>query len=64
MLQDDQGVWSLTTAPLAPDYYSYSFVADGVRLIDPSNSADHPESALHRKRRSCSRAAIASLGSE
>ena len=37
MQKDDQGVWSLTTTPLAPDYYGYSFVADGVRLIDPSN---------------------------
>jgi enterochelin esterase-like enzyme len=52
MLRDDQGVWSLTTAPLAPDYYSYSFVADGVRLIDPSNSLITPNllstaSAVH-----------------
>ena len=37
MQKDDQGVWSATTAPLAPDYYGYSFIADGVRLIDPSN---------------------------
>jgi enterochelin esterase-like enzyme len=37
MRKDGHGVWTLTTAPLAPDYYSYSFVADGVRLIDPSN---------------------------
>jgi len=37
MEKNDQGVWTLTTSPLAPDYYNYSFVADGVRLIDPSN---------------------------
>jgi enterochelin esterase-like enzyme len=37
MQKDDQGVWSATSAPLTPDYYGYSFVADGVRLIDPSN---------------------------
>jgi enterochelin esterase-like enzyme len=37
MQKDDQGVWSITTAPLAPDYYGYSFVADGVRLLDPSD---------------------------
>ena len=36
MQKDNQGVWSLTV-PLAPDYYGYSFVADGVRLLDPSN---------------------------
>jgi enterochelin esterase-like enzyme len=37
MKKDDQGVWNITTAPLAPDYYGYSFVADGVRLLDPEN---------------------------
>ena len=37
MQKDDQGVWSLTTEPLAPDYYGYAFIADGVGLIDPSN---------------------------
>jgi len=37
MQKDEQGVWSVTTAPLSPDYYGYSFVADGVRLIDPEN---------------------------
>jgi enterochelin esterase family protein len=37
MVKDDQGVWSLTTAPLEPDYYGYSFIADGVGLMDPSN---------------------------
>jgi enterochelin esterase-like enzyme len=39
MQKDDQGVWSLTTAPLAPDYYGYSFAVDGVRTMDASNSA-------------------------
>ncbi len=37
MQKDDRGVWTMTTAPLAPDYYGYDFVADGVRLIDPEN---------------------------
>ncbi len=37
MQKDDQSVWIVTTAPLAPDYYGYSFVADGVRLLDPQN---------------------------
>jgi enterochelin esterase-like enzyme len=37
MQKDDQGVWSLTTGALTPDFYGYSFVADGVGLIDPSN---------------------------
>jgi enterochelin esterase family protein len=52
MTKGDDGVWSLTTAPLAPDFYGYSFVADGVRTIDASNHALvpnllSPSSALH-----------------
>jgi enterochelin esterase family protein len=35
--KDEQGVWSVTTAPLSPDYYGYSILVDGVRSIDPSN---------------------------
>src|SRR5216684_814511 len=37
MQKGEQGVWSITTEPLAPDFYGYSFVADDVHLIDPSN---------------------------
>ena len=37
MQKDEEGVWTVTTEPLEPDFYSYSFVADGVGLIDPSN---------------------------
>ncbi|HUJ19897.1 MAG TPA: alpha/beta hydrolase-fold protein [Bryobacteraceae bacterium] len=37
MQKEEHGVWSLTTEPLEPDYYSYSFVADGVGLLDPAN---------------------------
>jgi enterochelin esterase family protein len=52
MQKDDEGVWNLTTSPLPPDYYGYSFVADGVRLIDPSNPLLKPnllatENAVH-----------------
>jgi enterochelin esterase-like enzyme len=42
MRKDDQGVWSVTTEPLAPDYYGYSFIADGVGMFDPSNHAIKP----------------------
>ncbi|HTW56981.1 MAG TPA: alpha/beta hydrolase-fold protein [Terriglobales bacterium] len=37
MQKDAQGVWSVTTEPLAPDYYGYSVIVDGVRSLDPSN---------------------------
>ena len=52
MLKDDQGVWTVTTPVLEPDIYGYSFVADGVRMIDPSNPLMIPnllnaDSAVH-----------------
>jgi len=40
--KDDQGVWSVTTEALAPDYYGYTIIADGVGLFDPSNHAVKP----------------------
>src|SRR6266436_3704846 len=52
MQQDDQGVWSATTDPLAPDYYNYSFSVEGLNSFDPSNYATVPnflyrESSVH-----------------
>ncbi len=37
MQKDETGVWSVTTAPLPPDYYGYSLAVDGVRSLDPNN---------------------------
>ena len=31
------GVWTMTIGPVAPEIYSYNFVIDGVRTIDPGN---------------------------
>ena len=31
------GVWTYTTEPLSGELYSYSFLVDGVRTMDPSN---------------------------
>jgi len=42
MQKDEQGVWSVTTGPLEADFYGYSFVADGVGLIDPLNPLMKP----------------------
>lgn len=52
MTKDEQGIWSIKTAPLSPDYYGYSFVADEVGLIDPSNwllkpNFINPQSMVH-----------------
>ncbi|MGO8702052.1 MAG: esterase [Limisphaerales bacterium] len=38
MQKDDHGVWSYTTQPLGPDYYGYSFMVDGFRVMDPDNA--------------------------
>jgi len=37
MKKDADGMWSITTAPLEPDIYGYTFVVDGVGMFDPSN---------------------------
>src|SRR5437879_5838997 len=42
MAKDDQGVWSVATDPLEPDFYGYSFIADGVGLMDPMNALRKP----------------------
>ena len=38
MTKQDNGVWTVTTKPLNPELYSYSFSVDGQRIIDPANS--------------------------
>jgi enterochelin esterase family protein len=35
--KNDQGIWAITVGPLPPDFYSYAFTMDGVRVIDPKN---------------------------
>jgi enterochelin esterase family protein len=42
MQKGEDGVWTLTTQPLKPDMYGYSFVADGVGLLDPGNPSMKP----------------------
>lgn len=37
LTEDGHGVWSWTSAPLASELYSYAFVVDGLRMLDPSN---------------------------
>jgi len=50
--KDEQGLWTVTTPPLEPDIYGYSFSVDGVTHFDPSNPATVPNylytaSSLH-----------------
>lgn len=37
LTKNDQGVWSVVTDPLKPDYYTYTLTVDGVRTMDPKN---------------------------
>jgi enterochelin esterase family protein len=38
LTNDGHGVWTFTSPPLEPDIYVYSFVADGLHLMDPANA--------------------------
>ncbi|MBD2704634.1 esterase [Spirosoma sp. BT702] len=42
MAKDAQGIWSVTTSPIKPDIYPYSFQVDGVTVMDPANVAFFP----------------------
>ncbi|MCC7043695.1 MAG: esterase [Acidobacteria bacterium] len=38
MSKDAKGLWSVTTDPLPPDIYTYTFNIDGVTALDPTNA--------------------------
>jgi len=38
MIKDENGIWSHTTEILEPELYSYYFLVDGFRTIDPGNA--------------------------
>ena len=42
MTKDTAGIWSVTTDPVKPDIYPYSFIVDGVTAMDPANVAFFP----------------------
>ena len=37
MVKGETGVWSYTSSPMPSDLYTYSFMVDGVRTLDPNN---------------------------
>ena len=37
MQKGEGGLWSITTEPMQPDIYAYSFTVDGLKVIDPAN---------------------------
>jgi polyisoprenoid-binding protein YceI len=38
MTKDDSGLWSVTTAPLQPELWAYTFSVDGVRTLDANKT--------------------------
>jgi enterochelin esterase family protein len=38
MTKGEDGVWTVTVGPLAPDIYTYSFNVDGITALDPRNT--------------------------
>ena len=36
-MKETNGVWEYTTKPLASELYSYTFIVDGLRILDPNN---------------------------
>ena len=42
MTKDSIGVWSVTVGPIRPDIYPYSFIVDGVSVMDPANEDYFP----------------------
>ena len=37
MTKEDQGFWTVTTAPQVPGFHYYSLVIDGVKVVDPAS---------------------------
>jgi enterochelin esterase-like enzyme len=38
MTKDDKGIWSVTLESVKPGIYEYTFIVDGLQIVDPSNS--------------------------
>ncbi|MEO6550486.1 MAG: alpha/beta hydrolase-fold protein [Ferruginibacter sp.] len=42
MIKDSTGIWSIAVGPIRPDIYPYSFIVDGVTVMDPANEDFFP----------------------
>jgi enterochelin esterase-like enzyme len=42
MTKDTSGIWTVTVGPVKPDIYPYSFIVDGITVMDPANVAFFP----------------------
>jgi enterochelin esterase-like enzyme len=48
LVQTDSGIWSVTLGPVKPDIYPYSFIVDGIRIMDPANRLYFPNEHFKR----------------
>jgi enterochelin esterase-like enzyme len=48
LARDSTGIWSVTTGPVKPDIYPYSFLVDGVPAADPNNPLTFPNERFKR----------------
>lgn len=44
MEKQPDGFWTVTTSPVSPGRHSYTVIADGAEVSDPSSTADFGES--------------------
>lgn len=42
MRRDSLGIWTVRVGPISPDIYPYSFIVDGVSVMDPANADFFP----------------------
>lgn len=47
MARGENGVWSATLGPFAPDLYEYSLLVDGVAMADPGTALPKPQRAVN-----------------
>jgi enterochelin esterase family protein len=38
MTKDSDGLWTISVGPVEPEIYTYNFVVDGVKILDPGNA--------------------------
>ncbi|MDF2191267.1 esterase [Paraflavitalea sp. CAU 1676] len=42
MVKDSSGIWRVRVGPVSPDIYPYSFLVDGITVMDPANVSFFP----------------------
>src|SRR5512145_1789762 len=47
MAKDENGIWTTTVGPLAPQLWAYSYSVDGVKALDPGNAETQRDGARY-----------------